>query len=129
MLTDSALEPAPAPYRSAAALMLAAGGINLLIGVVVGLGMIFVFPPCCLCGAAPLLWGVVELSCGARMMQGAPVRWSRHVALAGIAVGALGALAGGILPLVLQVLTTISLGDPEVRAWLDRADTVGEAQG
>jgi len=117
----SEIAPAPAGYRSAAALMLAAGGINLLIGLVVALGMIFVFPPCCLCGVVPLAWGVVELACGARMMQGTPVVWSRNVAMAGIVVGALGAVAGGVLPLVLEVLASISLRDPEVQAWLDQA--------
>ncbi len=109
---------APQIARSAGMLMVGAGALHVLIGAVLGLGLVWFAGPCCCVGVVPLACGLVELFVGRRIASGEPTRWAPWVSAGGIAVGLLTLPVGGFLSMTAEILATVSLRDPDVRAWL-----------
>lgn len=121
--TTSSPEGAPlAPpqhYASAGTLIAVSGAINVFIGLVVVFGLVFIVGPCCCLGFLPLIYGFLELWAGRRMMSGEPVAGLKWISLGGMIVGVLNLPLGGFLPLILELLASFSLRDPEVTAFLE----------
>ncbi len=92
---------APQIARSAGMLMVGAGALHVLI-----------------VGVVPLACGLVELFVGRRIASGEPTRWAPWVSAGGIVVGLLTLPVGGFLSMTAEILATVSLRDPDVRAWL-----------
>jgi hypothetical protein len=109
---------APQIARSAGMLMVGAGALHVLIGAVLGLGLVWFAGPCCCVGVVPLACGLVELFVGRRIASGEPTRWAPWVSAGGIVVGLLTLPVGGFLSMTAEILATVSLRDPDVRAWL-----------
>ncbi|TVQ95038.1 MAG: hypothetical protein EA397_00070 [Deltaproteobacteria bacterium] len=114
---STALVP-PQHYGFAGTLIAVSGCINLLIGAVVILGVVFVAGPCCCLGFLPLIYGGLEIWAGRRMIAGQPVSGLKWISLGGLIVGAMTLPLGGFLPVGLELLASFSLRDPEVETFL-----------
>ena len=112
----------PANYKTAGLLILIAGALNLTIAA--GLGLFFAayglmtYGVCCVCCALPIAqigFGVLEVVTGLNMMNGRPVHNAQTVSILGIVVGA---LLGGGVTMVPEIIALMLLQDEKVKGWL-----------
>jgi len=124
---------APNNYKTAGTLMLVAGIMNIVSGLVIAallflyitgiaigtFGIGIVCYVCCLWPLIPLAFGVFELMTGLKIMQGQPVAQGSMVSIIGIVVAALNLLSGlSVVPLVLEIVATIMLNSQESKDYI-----------
>lgn len=124
---------APNNYKTAGTLMLVAGIMNIVAGLVMALllflyitgialstfGLGIVCYVCCLWPIIPLAFGVFEAITGMKIMQGQPVAQGSMVSIIGIVVAAFNLLSGlSIVPLVLEIVATVMLNSPESKEFI-----------
>lgn len=128
--TQDQLVDAPAPYKTAGILMLAAGAVNLvqsaLLAFVIfsyatmtalatfGLGIVCY--ACMIWPIIPFVMGIIELIMGIRAMSGQRVQGIRTVSTVGIVAAALNL---SMIPLVLEIIAMVQLGDAQVVGYLE----------
>jgi hypothetical protein len=122
------IDDAPSNYKTAGTLMLVAGVVNLVVAAFLSLFFalygLATYGLCCVCCFLPIGlmgFGVFEVVTGNNMQRGEPVHNAQIVSLIGIVIGA---LFGGGLSMILEIVALVFLNDDKVKAWLASREPV-----
>lgn len=135
-MSQSPLPPAPAPgpppkpgkVQAIAIMCLVDGILNVLLGLGLGGGLLVgVATACCApIGAYPIVLGILEIIYAAKLLPDVPrrdVRPAQYLAVMQI----VNIVAGGVISLVVGILSLVFYGETEVRAWYDAVRGGGSA--
>jgi len=125
-MSQSPLPPAPLPgpapkpgkVQAIAIMCLVDGILNVLLGLGVGGTLLFTTICCAPIGAYPIVLGVLEIVYAAKLLPDAPqrdVRPAQYLAVMQI----VNIATGGVISLVVGILSLVFYGEAEVKAWYD----------
>lgn len=116
------MNDAPDSYKNAGLFMIIAGAFNIMQGFILvmvsliyGLGTFGLCCPCVIPSLVPLVAGIFELMAGVRIQRGEVVREAQTVAIAGLISAILGL---AMIPLIMEILVLVQLGNAESRRYL-----------
>lgn len=125
-MSQSPLLPAPLPgpppkpgkVQAIAIMCLVDGILNLLLGMGVGVTLLFTTVCCAPIGAYPIVLGILEIIYAAKLLPDAPkqdVRPAQYLAVMQI----INIVTGDVISLVVGILSLVFYGEAEVKAWYD----------